>query len=58
MLDHTLLPPDAIEALRQAASLPTDKDPNARAKAIDMTIDRLRFTYPQHFAPEDRDRPE
>jgi hypothetical protein len=53
MLEHTLLPPDAIEALRQAASLPTDKDPNARSKAIDRAIDRLRLTYPERFAPEE-----
>lgn len=57
-MSHSLLPQEAIKALREAASVPTDRDPNARSKAIDMTIDRLRLTYPEHFAPEDRDRPE
>jgi len=43
------LPDSAKEALRKAASTPTDKDPHARAKAIDETIDRLRLVYPDYF---------
>jgi hypothetical protein len=48
------LPKEAAEELKKAATVPTDKDPNARAKAIDRTIERLRLMYPTHFQ-EDRD---
>ena len=43
------LPDSAKEALRTAASTPIDKDPYARAKAIDETIDRLRLVFPAYF---------
>lgn len=51
-MSHDLLPPDAVKALQHAASVPVDKDPNARAKAIDATIDELRRIYPDRFHPE------
>lgn len=44
-----ILPSEAQEALRRAAATPIDKDPIARAKAIDRVIDRLRKTYPERF---------
>jgi hypothetical protein len=51
----TDLPPQAKEELKRAATVPVDADPNARAKAIDRTIERLRLMYPTHFKEEDKD---
>lgn len=50
--DHDLLPPDAIKALQLAANVPQDKNPNARAMAIDQAIDELRRIYPDRFLPD------
>lgn len=47
------LPTKAQDDLKQAALVqPTDKDPDARVKAIDRTTDRLRLLYPTHFQEE------
>lgn len=48
------LPQEAKEELKRAASVPVDRDPNARTKAIDRAIERLRLLYPTHFK-EDQD---
>lgn len=50
-----MLPESAREELRQAANTPTDKDPNARAKAIDRVLERLRLLHPEYFKEEDDD---
>ena len=46
------LPESARQELRKAAQTSTDRDKNARAKAIDETIDRLRLVYPAYFKEE------
>jgi hypothetical protein len=44
-----MLPEKAQDELRRASRVPVDKDPNARAKAIDRVLERLRLLYPDHF---------
>ena len=57
----TNLPPWAAEMLKKAASTPnTDKDPNARVKAVDRVTQHLRALIPENFqedphGPEDHD---
>lgn len=47
--------------LKRAAAVPnTEKDPNARVKAVDRVTQSLRDLIPEHFqedphGPEDRD---
>ena len=56
-----ILPPWAAEILKQASEVPnTEKDPNARVKAVDRATQHLRAVIPEHFQedphePEDRD---
>jgi hypothetical protein len=38
--------------LMQAAMTPTDKDPNARVKAVDRVTQHLRTIIPEHFQEE------
>lgn len=55
------LPAWATEMLKRAAAVPnTEKDPNARVKAVDRVTQSLRDLIPEHFqedphGPEDRD---
>jgi hypothetical protein len=55
------LPSWATEMLKQAASVPnSEKDPNARVKAVDRVTQHLRALIPEHFqedphGSEDRD---
>lgn len=48
-----VLPPHCAEELRAAAKT---VDPFERVKAIDMTADRLRATYPEFFRSENHDQ--
>lgn len=48
-----MLPESAREELKRASETPTNRDPAARKKAIDQTIDRLRLLYPSHFKEDD-----
>jgi hypothetical protein len=44
------LPPWATELLKKAATVEnTDRDPNARAKAVDRATQYLRTVIPEHF---------
>lgn len=54
MIKADKLPQWAREELKKAASLPVDRDPNARVKAIDRLVDHLRTLYPELFHPERR----
>ena len=46
----TLLPPDAVQLLQQAAKTPIPwRDPLARAKAIDKAVAQIKRQYPQFF---------
>jgi len=47
-----MLPRQAREMLIQAAKTPTDKDPNARVKAVDRVTQHLRTIIPEHFQEE------
>ncbi len=57
----TNLPPWAAEMLKKAACTPnTERDPNAKTKAIDRVTQHLRALIPEHFledphGPEDHD---
>lgn len=52
------LPAWAAEMLKKAAATPnTEKDPNARVKAVDRVHQHLRALIPEHFQ-EDPDEPE
>jgi hypothetical protein len=47
---HSLLPPEAIQALQQAAQTPiTADDPRARVKAIEKVTERVKRDYPHLF---------
>jgi hypothetical protein len=47
------LPPWAIEMLKKASATPnTDKDPNARVKAVDRVTQHLRALIPENFQEE------
>lgn len=51
----TLLPEKYRSELIRAAQTPTDKDPNARAKAIDRVLERVRLMHPELFKDEEHD---
>lgn len=46
----SMLPTEAVIALKKAANTPiTQKDPNARVKAIERAIGYVRREYPDRF---------
>jgi len=51
----TLLPPEAVRLLQQAAQTPiTRADPLARVKAIDKAAERVKRDYPHYFKFKER----